>query len=80
MNNWHNEIMAEFHRKDLLDDSEHFRLVNLAIQSRVNRPGLFTRTMFNFANWMILTGKGLRKRYEIPTVNCNHTPSGSFAR
>jgi hypothetical protein len=80
MNNWHNEFMAEFHRKALLDDAEHIRLVNLAIQSRVYHPGLFTRTMFNLANWMISTGKGLRKRYENPNMNCTHSPSGSFVR
>jgi hypothetical protein len=35
--------------------------------------------MFNIANWMIATGRQLRKRYEIPAVDCNQSPSGSFA-
>jgi hypothetical protein len=34
--------------------------------------------MYNFANWMISTGKQLRKRYEVPCVDCP-SPSGSFA-
>jgi hypothetical protein len=35
--------------------------------------------MFNFANWMIATGKRLRKRYEIPAANCGPTHSKHFA-
>ncbi len=80
MNNWHNEYMAEYHRQDLLEQSEQIRLTDLVIKSHVYHPNLFTRTMFNFANWMISTGKGLRKRYEIPVTNCNQKPSGNFAR
>ena len=80
MNNWHNEYMAEYHRQDLLKQSEQVRLANLAIKPRVYRPNWFTHAMFNLANWMIATGKQLRKRYEIPTVKCNNSPTGSFAR
>ena len=79
MNNWNNEYMAEYHRQEILDEVEQIRLEKLAVTSRVYRPGLFERTMFNFANWMISTGKQLRKRYEIPAVDCNHSRSGSFA-
>ena len=80
MNNWHNEYMAEYHRQDILKQNEQIRLADLAIKSRIYRPNLFTHAMFNFANWMISTGKGLRKRYEIPTARCNHSPTGNFAR
>ena len=79
MNNWHDDFMAEYHRQDILQEAEHIRLEKLAWKSRVYRPGLFERTMFNFANWMISTGKQLRKRYEIPTVDCSKSPTGSFA-
>jgi hypothetical protein len=79
MNNWHNEFMAEYHRQDILKDVERIRLEELAVKSRVYRPGFFARTMFSFANWMISTGKQLRKRYEVPCVDCP-TPTGSFAR
>jgi hypothetical protein len=79
MNNWHNEFMAEYHRPDILRDVEHIRLEELAVNSRVYRPGVFARTMFSFANWMISTGKQLRKRYEVPCADCP-TPTGSFAR
>ena len=79
MHNWHDEFMAEYHRQDILQEAEHIRLERIAIRSRVYRPRLFERTMFNFANWMIATGKTLRKRYEIPTVDCNQEPTGSFA-
>ena len=79
MNNWNNEYMAEYHRQDILDEVEKIRLEKLAVTSRVYRPGLFERTMFNFANWMISTGKQLRKRYEIPAVECSKSRTGSFA-
>jgi len=79
MNNWHNEFMAEYHRQEILEEVEQIRLERLALKSRVYRPRFFERTMFNFANWMISTGKQLRKRYEVPAVNCNNPPTGSFA-
>ena len=79
MNNWHNEFMAEYHRRDILEEAEHIRLERIALKSRVYRPRFYERTMFNFANWMISTGKQLRKRYEVPSVDCNKNPTGSFA-
>ena len=79
MNNWQNEFMAEYHRQDILEEVEQIRLEKLALQSRGNCPNLFERTMFTFANWMISLGKGLRKRYEAPAVNCSHSTTGSFA-
>ena len=79
MNNWNNEYMAEYHRQEILNEVEKIRLEKLAVTSRVYRPGLFERTMFNFANWMISTGKQLRKRYEIPAVDCSKSRTGSFA-
>ena len=78
MYNWHNEFMAESHRQDILQEVEHIRMENIALQYRVYRPGFFARTMFSFANWMISTGKQLRKRYEVPCADCP-TPTGSFA-
>jgi hypothetical protein len=80
MNNWHNEFMAEYQRQQILEEADQIRLERLALSSRVYRPRFFERTMFNFANWMISTGKQLRKRYEIPTVNCSNSTTGSFAR
>jgi hypothetical protein len=79
MNNWNNEYMAEYHRQEILDQVEQIRLEKLTITSRVYRPRLFERTMFNFANWMISTGKQLRKRYEIPAADCSKARTGSFA-
>ena len=79
MYHWNDEFMAEYHRQEILDQVEQIRLEKLAVTSRVYRPGLFERTMFNFANWMISTGKQLRKRYEVPSVECSHSRTGSFA-
>lgn len=80
MNNWHNEFMAEYHRQQILMDAEHIRLEKIAVKSRVVRPRFFARTMFNLANWMIATGKQLRKRYEVPVAPCSQTPTGNFAQ
>jgi hypothetical protein len=71
--------MAEYHRQEILQQAEHIRLEEMALQSQVYHPGLFARTMFSFANWMISTGKQLRKRYEVPCADCP-APTGSFAR
>lgn len=78
MNNWHDTFMAEYHRQSILQEAEHIRLERIALTSRVYHPGLFERTMFRLANWMISKGKQLRKRYEVPCVDCP-SPTGSFA-
>ena len=79
MSNWQNEFMPEYHRERIMAEIEQIRLERLARKSRVYRPGLFARTMFKFATWMITTGKQLRKRYEVPTVNSSNPPTESFA-
>ena len=79
MNYWNDEKTAEYNRQRIIDDVQQISLEKIALRARVYRPGLFERTMFNFANWMILTGKQLRKRYEVPAVNCTKSPTGNFA-
>jgi hypothetical protein len=79
MNYWNDEKTAEYNRQRIIDDVQQISLEKIALRARVYRPGLFERTMFNFANWMILTGKQLRNRYEVPAVNCNKSPTGNFA-
>ncbi len=75
MNNWQTEILAEAHRQQLLEESEQVRMEQQALSIRPYRSTLYSRTMFNFANWMISAGKELRKRYEVPAVTCNHKES-----
>ena len=79
MNNWQNEKLAELHRLDLINERKQIRLESLAMQSHVYRPSLFTRTMHSLAGWMILKGKELHARYELPIEHSHHSPSGSFA-
>jgi len=79
MNYWNDEKTAEYNRQRIMDEVIQIRLEKMVLKARVHRPGLFERIMFNFANWMILTGKQLRKRYEVPAVNCNKSPTGNFA-
>ncbi len=79
MNYFLDEQTAEYNRQRILDEVKQIQLEKLALGSQIYRPGLFERTMFRLANWMISTGKHLRKRYEIPQVNCNHATSSNLA-
>lgn len=76
MNHFQNEQTAEYNRQRISEELKQIRLEQFALKSRSYKPGRFERTMFNFANWMIATGKQLRKRYEVPAVNCNPSPKG----
>jgi serine acetyltransferase len=78
MNNWQNEFMPEYHRERITAEIEQIRLERLALKSQVYRPGFFARTMFRLANWMITTGKQLRKRYEVPPVSSSNPSTESF--
>ena len=69
MNYFQDEQTAEYNRQRIAEAFQQIRLEQIAIKSRVYQPGRFARLMFNFANWMISTGKQLRKRYEIPAAN-----------
>jgi hypothetical protein len=77
MNDWQNEF--EYRRQRIVDELDQIRLERLALKGRVYRPGVFARMMFRLANWMIATGKQLRKRYEVPTVSSSNPPTESFA-
>jgi len=86
MNNWHDEFMAEYHRRRILEDIEQIRLEQSALRSRAYRPGFYARAMFNIASWMISAGQQLRRRYtrsspvdEVPSAGCSKKPTGSFA-
>lgn len=80
MNYFLNEQTAEYNRQRILDEVKQIQLEKLALGSQIYRPGMFERTMFRLANWMIATGKYLRRRYEIPQVNCTHTPARNLAQ
>ncbi|MFT3893754.1 MAG: hypothetical protein QM730_19160 [Anaerolineales bacterium] len=75
MNRYQDEINAEYHRNQIVKEIEQIKLEKLAYQSRVYQPTVFTRSMFNLANWMISTGKQLRRRYEMPVVQHNRATS-----
>jgi len=79
MNYFDYEKTAEYNRERIQTDLKLIRLEQSKIKSRVYQPGRFERMMFAFANWMIATGKQLRKRYEIPVMNCTSAPSKRFA-
>jgi len=79
MNYFQDEMTAEYNQQKIQNELKQIRLEQFALKSRSYKPGRFERTMFNFANWMISTGKQLRKRYEVPVCNCNQSPSKGFA-
>ena len=76
MNYFQDELTAEYNQQKIQNELKQIRLEQFAIKSRSYKPSRFERTMFNFANWMIATGKQLRKRYEVPAINCNPSPKG----
>lgn len=65
------EYVIELHRQEILKEAEQAQRTRF----RIHRPGLFSRAMIDLANWMIVTGRELRCRYEIPAAT-----RGSFAR
>jgi hypothetical protein len=75
MNIWQNELLVDCHRQDVVQDMQQIHLENYALKSRVYHPGVFERTMFRFANWMISAGKRLRARYEVPTFDGGNSPA-----
>jgi hypothetical protein len=80
MNYFQDEQTAAYNRGRIAEAFHQMRLEQLALKSRLYQPGRFGRLMFSFANWMIATGKQLRKRYEIPAADCTPVHSKSFAR
>jgi hypothetical protein len=79
MNIYDYENTAAYNRQQIQDDIKLIQFEKTALKARAYTPGRFTRLMFNFANWMIATGKQLRVRYEIPVANCNQVKPKSFA-
>ncbi|MBI5294560.1 MAG: hypothetical protein HY869_03715 [Chloroflexi bacterium] len=55
------EYVVELHRREILREAEQAQRTGI-------HPSLFTRAMVDLANWMIATGKQLRRRYEIPAA------------
>lgn len=80
MYTWDPELTAEYNRQRTAEEFEQLRLERLAMKSSIYRPRFFARTMYRFANWMISTGKDLRKRYEIPAVSRSQPTTESFAQ
>ena len=79
MNYFQDEHTAAYNRQRIKETFQQMQLEQLALKSRVYQPSRFGRLMFRFANWMISTGKQLRKRYEIPVTNCSSASSKRYA-
>ena len=79
MNYFQDEQTAAYNRQRMAEAIHQIQLEELALKSQVYRPGRFERLMFHFANWMITTGKQLRKRYEVPAQNGTPSRSKHFA-
>jgi len=80
MNFYQDELTAQYNRQRVQEELEQIRLERLSVNSTVHKSSRSERIMLNLANWMISTGKQLRKRYEIPSVNCAQKTTNSFAR
>ena len=80
MNFYQDELTAQYNRQRAQAELEQIRLERLYVNSSVHKSSRFERIMLNLANWMISTGKQLRKHYEIQSVNCTQKPTRSFAQ
>ncbi len=80
MNNWHNEYLAEYHRRDIVTEMEQARLEEKAMRGRPYRPGLFQRSMQGLGAWLVATGEELQCRYQTPTsADCAQSSKQSYA-
>jgi len=66
MNNWHLEVMAELHRKRLVDVMRQIRLEQEAQKGNAFHPGRYARAMVAVSLWMIAFGEQLHRRYAGP--------------
>jgi hypothetical protein len=74
------EAMAELHRREIQREMRRIYIGERALSRRVYRPGWFAVRMFGLANWMIATGKNMRRRYESPALGCTHEPTRGYVR
>lgn len=79
MNYYDYETTAEYNREQIKDEFKSSRLAKRTHNAHPYHPSRFTHLMYNFANWMIATGKRLRARYEIPQPTCSSTHTERFA-
>jgi len=75
MNNWLNELLAEEHRQELLEDGSGARL---AAQVPADLP-LLDRSMAALGRWMIAAGSDLRCRFDT-SADCRSELSRGLAR
>ena len=80
MNYYQDELTAKHNRQRVEQDFKIIHIEERANATAANHPSLLTRTMHSVATWMILTGKELHTRYELPTAHTHRKPSSSFAR
>jgi hypothetical protein len=73
------EFIVELHRKEILNGAKLGRPEEAVLAATPYRPGWFAHSMYDLANWMIATGKQLRRRYEVPSTSRNQPARGSFA-
>lgn len=71
MNHWQFEQYKQIDEISRQRMQSEARAENLVRRLRTYHPGAFERVMFRLANWMILKGKQLRRRYEIPETGCS---------
>lgn len=79
MNTKLDELLLEEHRKDIQRDIQQIRTEQEALQAKVFRPSLFTRSMESLGKWLVTCGELLVKRYETPSKKCKPAGRSSYA-
>ena len=79
MNHRHAEYLAEFHRRDLIEEAEQIQMEKLAMQHKPYRPGRFQRMMQRLGTWLVAIGQELLCRYESPAADCTRSSARGYA-
>jgi len=80
MNHWQIEIESKLHRDELENQMKAIRLEEQALRSKAHQPAWYERSLYRLANWMIATGKQLRRRYEKSDSNSRDLSSSRLMR
>jgi hypothetical protein len=80
MDHWPYEFYIKINEDNRTRMMAEIRAERIAREDRVYHPGMSALAMFRLANWMIVIGKGLQRRYEIPPNHCSQTTSSNIAK
>ena len=70
------ENLAEERRRDITRELTDIRLQEEALKGKIIHSSLFTHTMQNFGQWLIVRGEKLVKRYGVTANSATSSKQG----